>query len=134
MIFSIEKDLEFFEVSFYEPITENKMFNVATFIEVNKKFQANLPFVLLNQQEKTLSKLTSPLISSDVSYSSSIRFVNFYYRLTLIIKQFLKTPDGHSVDPLTWDDFHVATLLGIDEEYSKQRYDFTPSVEPESES
>ncbi|GMF08188.1 unnamed protein product [[Candida] boidinii] len=134
MIFSIEKDLEFFEVSFYEPITENKMFNVATFVEVNKKFQANLPFVLLNQQEKTLSKLTSPLISSDVSYSSSIRFVNFYYRLTLIINEFLKTSDGYPVDPLTWDDFHVATLLGIDEEYSKQRYDFTSSADLGNES
>ncbi|ODV84215.1 hypothetical protein CANARDRAFT_8892 [[Candida] arabinofermentans NRRL YB-2248] len=116
MIFKL--DDEFFDVSIYEPISENKLFKPITFQNADLKLHEYLIGYLISNE---LNKLISPIILNDIFVTSALRFVNFYYRLLAIVGTYLKDDMGNPMRAFTWDDIHVATLLGIEEAYIKQR-------------
>ncbi|GMG55733.1 unnamed protein product [Ambrosiozyma monospora] len=124
MIFKLEDD--FFEISVYEPIKENKMFQFSTFQAADLKLQEFLITYIVSNE---LNKLLSPMILNDVSVDSSVMFVNFYYKLGLILKEYLKDENGVPIHVLRWDDFHVATLLGVEGAYLDQKVDYEEEEE-----
>ncbi|ODV94627.1 hypothetical protein PACTADRAFT_23392, partial [Pachysolen tannophilus NRRL Y-2460] len=126
MISSVED--EFFDVTIYEPIVENKLFNMELFQIINLNLAEVLPIALIDFQQHKLSKLLSPSIANDIILNSSIRFVNFYYKLWLITAKYLKTSNvvenrsGHPC--FKWNDVEVAMLLGCEEDYLKQKENY----------
>lgn len=115
MIFKL--DDEFFDVSFYQPILENKLFNITTFQIANSKleeFFANY----INQNE--LNGLMSPKIFNKVFFDSSLKFIDFYNKLSLIVKEYLRDSNDNEIKVFQWDDITIATLLGIEEYYQQQ--------------
>ncbi|GME84492.1 unnamed protein product [Ambrosiozyma monospora] len=126
MIFKLEDD--FFEISVYEPIKENKMFQLSTFQAADLKLQEFLITYIVSNE---LNKLLSPMILNDVSVDSSVMFVNFYYKLGLILKEYLKDENGVPIHVLRWDDFHVATLLGVEGAYMDQKVNYEEEEEVE---
>lgn len=103
-------DDEFFDVSIYEPITENKLFTEEAVREVNVKIQAFLPTALLDIQQ-SLFKINSPLVVNEIITESAIKYARFYGRFRLICDEYLKVP------LLGWSDGEVATLLGVEDAY-----------------
>lgn len=110
MIFALEDD--FFDVSVYEPITQNKLFRADTFQAANQKLQQYLATYITSDD---LSKLISPSILSAVSVDPCVHFVKFYHNLTLIVAEYLKDENGQPLPVFQWDYRHVATLLGVDD-------------------
>lgn len=110
MIFALEDD--FFDVSVYEPITQNKLFNAHTFQVANQKLQEYLATYITSDD---LSKIISPTILSAVSVDPSVHFVKFYRKLTLIVAEYLKDENDQPLPVFQWDYRHVATLLGVDD-------------------
>ncbi|QPG74967.1 hypothetical protein FOA43_002306 [Brettanomyces nanus] len=80
MIFALEDD--FFDVSLYQPITENKLFNLLTFQDANTKLGDFLATYITSND---LNNLISPTILSQVSVDPSLKFVKFYNKLTQIV-------------------------------------------------
>lgn len=101
---------EFFDVSIYEPITENKLFNAEKVKEVNENIQQFLPSALLDIQQSLL-KINSPIIVNDIITNSSIEFIKFYKKFDILCQTYLSDP------VLIWSDYEVATLLGVEESY-----------------
>ncbi|TID25457.1 hypothetical protein CANINC_002935 [Pichia inconspicua] len=112
MIFKI--DDEFFDVSFYQPILENKVFNLETFKIANSKLESFLA-AYINQNE--LDGLMSPTIFNKVFFDSAVKFIEFYKKLSLIVHEYLRDSEGKEVDVFQWDAITIATLLGVDEYY-----------------
>lgn len=111
MIFELDDEL--FDVMYYQPITENKMFNLETFTNANLKLSEFLSNYINNN---TLTKLMSPTIYNEVFSGSSIKFVKFYGKVLAITNEYLKQPStGDSYKIFQWDEYSVATLLGVDE-------------------
>lgn len=111
MIFEIDEEL--FDVMYYQPIIENKMFNLDTFKNANMKLGEFLSNYINNN---TLTKLMSPTIYNDVFTGSSVKFVKFYGKVLAITNEYLKDPStGSSYKIFQWDEYSVATLLGVDE-------------------
>lgn len=103
-------DNEFFDASIYQPITENKLFTKEAIVKANEMTQQFLPSALLDVQQSLL-KINSPLIVNDIITNSSIQFVTFYLKFNLLCVEYLKE------SLLTWTDYEVATLLGVEELY-----------------
>lgn len=101
---------DFFDVSIYEPITENKLFTEDNIRQVNLKIQAFLPTALLDIQQ-SLFKINSPLVVNEIITESAIKYSRFYGRFQLICDEYLKVP------LLAWSDGEVATLLGVEDAY-----------------
>lgn len=109
MIFTMTDD--FFDVSIYEPIKENKFFTIDNINNANITLQEFLPNALIEIQQKLL-KLNSPIIANQVTTDSSLEFVKFYNKFNQIVIEYLDIG-------FTWSDFEVATLLGIDATYEE---------------
>ncbi|KAG7824237.1 hypothetical protein KL909_002235 [Ogataea angusta] len=116
MIYKLEDD--FFDVSLYEPITENKLFNVATFQQADLKLQEFLIGYLVSNE---LNKLISPTILNTIFINSTLKFVKFYRKLLLIVGEYLKDENDQPINVFRWDDVHVATLLGVEEPYEREQ-------------
>lgn len=109
MIFPLEDD--FFDVSVYEPITENKLFNEQTFMEANDRLREFLATYITSDE---FNNIISPTIVAQISVDPSVKFVKFYDRLLKIVDEYQKS------DPpvFKWDGNHIATLLGVDDVYT----------------
>jgi conserved oligomeric Golgi complex subunit 6 len=116
MIFSL--DDEFFDVSFYQPILENKLFNSNTFLNANQKLEEFLSGYI-NQNE--LGSLMSPALFNKVFFDSSMRFIDFYKKLALIVQEYLRDSENNAIKVFQWDDMTIATLLGIEDYYQEQQ-------------
>lgn len=104
---------DFFDISIYEPIKENKLFSRDIISEVNLVIQDVLPNALIDMQQ-SMMKLNSPLIVNDIVMNSSFEYVKFYYKFNTIIWEYLK-------EEFSWSDIEVATLLGVEDEYVEIR-------------
>ncbi|CUM67077.1 uncharacterized protein PRCAT00004766001 [Priceomyces carsonii] len=100
---------DFFDVSIYEPITQNKLFTKDKIDEINQIVQEFLPNALIKVQD-SLMKVNSPLVVNNVTSESSMRFTKFYKCFNLISEEYLQTL-------LTWSVMEVATLLGVEEDF-----------------
>ncbi|CDK25983.1 unnamed protein product [Kuraishia capsulata CBS 1993] len=127
MIFALDNFDDYFDVSIYQPIVENQLFTESNFRSINAQLEKFLPNALIDVQQKELMKLLPPLVENDVITNSSIAFVNFYYKMWIITHEYLPTTNG--VPIFRWSDSHVATLLGCEEPYTRQKKDFTESEE-----
>ena len=116
MIFSL--DDEFFDVSFYQPILENKLFNANTFLNANQKLEEFLSSYI-NQNE--LSSLMSPTLFNKVFFDSSMKFIDFYKKLSLIVQEYLRDSENNAIKVFQWDDMTIATLLGIEDYYQEHQ-------------
>lgn len=103
---------DFFEVSIYEPIKENKLYVRDNFVEVDEKVQEFFPSAMIEMQQSLL-KLNSPIIVNQIIDNSFMQFVKFYHKLNLINKEYLDFS-------FTWSDMEIATLVGIEDVYSKE--------------
>ncbi|ODQ79223.1 hypothetical protein BABINDRAFT_22632, partial [Babjeviella inositovora NRRL Y-12698] len=110
MICPFERD--FFDVSIYEPIKENKLFTRETVAAVDRVLGEFLPMALTDVQQTPLLKLNSPTAANDIITNSSVEFINFYHKLQLLTVEFLG-------EGFTWNDAEVATLLGVEEAYKE---------------
>lgn len=115
MIFKL--DDEFFDVAFYQPIVENKVFNIETFETANSKLEKFLASYI-NQNE--LDGLMSPTIFNKVFFDSSVKFIEFYKKLSLIVYEYLRDAEDNPVNVFQWDAITIATLLGVDEYYQER--------------
>lgn len=104
---------DFFEVSIYEPISENKFFNKDSIKEADNAIKKFLPTALIDTQQ-SLSKLNSPSIATKVITGSSIAFTKFYNKFRIVVQEYMNE------DILSWTDKDVATLLGVEDEYSSE--------------
>ncbi|KAK6204827.1 oligomeric complex COG6-domain-containing protein [Scheffersomyces amazonensis] len=113
---------DFFDVSIYEPIKENKLYNKEDIVKLNDIIQEFIPNALIDVQQ-SLMKLNSPMIVTDVITNSSLTFVKFYEKFNLINLEYLQ-------QTFTWNSLELATLLGVEEEFFQQdRLDsLSPSV------
>lgn len=111
----------FFDVSIYQPIVENKLFNKDTVLQANEALQEFVPSALLDMQQALL-KLNSPTTVNEVVTNSSIEFVKFYLKFDLLCQEYL----GESL--LVWGDYEVATLLGVEEAYAQVKAGLALSV------
>lgn len=111
MIFRIDDDL--FDVCFYQSITENQLFKVEVFQEIDSRLESFIPVAMMELQQE-LIQVVSPLIVSDIVSQCALMFVQFYCRLKQIVDEYLG-------QVFRWTDIEVATLLGCDEEYEKVR-------------
>lgn len=109
MIFRI--DDEFFDVSLYQSITENKLFTTEVFKEIDARLESFIPMAMMELQQQ-LIQVISPIIVSDIVSQCALTFVQFYHRLKQIVDEYLG-------EVFHWSDIEVATLLGCDEEYEK---------------
>lgn len=102
---------DFFEVSIYEPIKENKLYTKDSFVQVDEKVQEFFPSAMIEMQQSLL-KLNSPIVVNQIIDNSFMQFVKFYCKLDLINKEYLDFF-------FTWSDMEIATLVGIEDVYSK---------------
>ncbi|EGV64152.1 Golgi transport complex subunit 6 [Yamadazyma tenuis] len=104
-------DDSFFDVSIYEPISENNTFNAQSINLINDSLSEYLPTAVIDIQNNLL-KLNNPLISNDIGENLSLSFVKFYLKFNLIIEQYLDKK-------LIWSDTEAATLLGVEDAYGE---------------
>lgn len=116
MIFKL--DDEFFDVSFYQPIVENKLFCLETFQTAKQKLE-DFFSSYINQNE--LNSLMSPTLFNRVFFESSMNFIKFYRQLGMILNEYLKDDEGNSIKVFQWDEMTIATILGIDEYYQEHQ-------------
>ncbi|KAF6063538.1 Conserved oligomeric complex COG6 family protein [Candida albicans] len=76
---------DFFEVSIYEPIKENKLYTKDSFVQVDEKVQEFFPSAMIEMQQSLL-KLNSPIVVNQIIDNSFMQFVKFYCKLDLINK------------------------------------------------
>lgn len=121
MIFKL--DDEFFDISLYQPITENKLFNVETFQIANTKLEAFFSSYI-NQNE--LDNLMSPKLFNKVFFESSMKFIKFYSKLVQILNEYLKidSNDAEPVKVFTYDELSIATLLGIEQYFQEHQANY----------
>lgn len=103
---------DFFDVSIYEPIKENKLYTREEFIKTDEILQAYLPNAMIEIQQE-LIKLNSPIVVNEVVNNAFISLVKFYKKLNQINQEYLQFN-------FTWNDFDLATLLGIEDAYVKE--------------
>lgn len=109
-------DDEISDAAMYEAITENKLFNHETIASANEIMQEVLPTALLDVQN-SLMKLNLPAIVTEVISDVMVSFTQFYSLLSDIVQAFLHK------QLLSWTDDNVATLLGVENLYSKRNAD-----------
>lgn len=109
-------DDEISDAAMYEAITENKLFNHETIASANETMQEVLPTALLDVQN-SLMKLNLPAIVTEVISDVMVSFTHFYSLLSDIVQAFLHK------QLLSWTDDNVATLLGVENLYSKRNAD-----------
>lgn len=109
-------DDEISDAAMYEAITENKLFNHETIASANEIMQEVLPTALLDVQN-SLMKLNLPVIVTEVISDVMVSFTQFYSLLSDIVQAFLHK------QLLSWTDDNVATLLGVENLYSKRNAD-----------
>ncbi|VEU21810.1 DEKNAAC102392 [Brettanomyces naardenensis] len=114
MIFALEDD--FFDVSLYEPIKENKLFNVGTFEDANKKLGDFLGTYITSND---VNNVISPTILGEVSVEPSVRFVKFYGKLVEIVRKYLRDEKGKEVDVFSWSGEEVAVILDATNELTR---------------
>ncbi|ABN66000.2 predicted protein [Scheffersomyces stipitis CBS 6054] len=102
---------DFFDTSIYEPIKENQLYNKSELLKINEIIQSYIPNALLDIQSSLL-KLNPPSIVNEVTTNASLEFVKYYGKLSQINSAFLQ-------ETFTWSDFEIATLLGVDEDYTE---------------
>ena len=102
---------DFFSVSIYQSITENKLFQKDKILEARQQLEEKLPSALFEAQQLLL-KLNSPSLANNVIEQSSLEFTKFYCKYDLIVKEYV----GESLFP--WSDAEVSTLLGIEQQYA----------------
>lgn len=117
MIFKLDDEL--FDVSFYEPILENKLFSLDTFQVANQKMEQFLSSYI-NQNE--LNGLMSPSIYNKVFFESAMNFIKFYRKLCIIVNEYLRDTKGNKIKVFQWDEMTIATLLGIEEYYQEHQH------------
>ncbi|RCK67485.1 Conserved oligomeric Golgi complex subunit 6 [Candida viswanathii] len=100
---------DFFEVSIYEPIKENKLYTTENFTKVDELVQEYLPNAMIEIQ-LTLLKLNSPIAVNEIVNNACEKFVKFFFKLNLVNQEYLQYS-------FTWSDLELATLLGIEEVY-----------------
>lgn len=105
---------DFFEVTIYQPITENQLFTTEKILEANIKVQDFLPTALMDVQQALL-RLNSPITVSEVVTNSSVELVKFYLKFGIIVEEYLKER------LLGWSDMEVATLLGVESIYVEEK-------------
>ncbi|KAI3405733.2 COG6 [Candida oxycetoniae] len=105
---------DFFEVSIYEPMKENKLYNAEQLELVNDKIQQYLPNAMMDLQQALL-KLNSPVTVDDVINNVFTAFVKFYKKLNIINEEYLQYS-------FTWSDYDLATMLGIEDLYINAVY------------
>ncbi|KAI5951855.1 COG6 [Candida jiufengensis] len=103
---------DFFDVSIYEPIKENKLYNFENLQKSDIIIQNYIPNAMIEIQQQLL-KLNSPLIVNNIIDETFVKFVKFYNKIDLINQEVLQFS-------FAWSDFELATMLGIDEIYEKQ--------------
>ncbi|CAI5756468.1 unnamed protein product [Candida verbasci] len=103
---------EFFDTSIYEPIKENKLYNLESMKQIDEKIQEILPNSIIEIQQSLL-KVNSPMIVNDTINQVFINFIKFIKKLNLINKEILDFE-------FTWSDYEMATMLGIEEVYDKE--------------
>ncbi|KAG5417334.1 COG6 [Candida metapsilosis] len=100
---------DFFEPSIYEPIKENKLYNLEGLQKVDATLQEYVPNAMIEIQQSFL-RLNSPVTVTDVVNNVFLEFVKFVEKLNAINKEYLDYE-------FTWSDYELATMLGIDEVY-----------------
>ena len=100
---------DFFEPSIYEPIKENKLYNLEGLQKVDVTLQDYVPNAMIEIQQLFL-RLNSPVTVTDVVNNVFLEFVKFVEKLNAINKEYLDYS-------FTWSDYELATMLGIDEVY-----------------
>ncbi|CAK9435421.1 uncharacterized protein LODBEIA_P01480 [Lodderomyces beijingensis] len=100
---------DFFEVSIYQPMTENKLYNVENLHKVNDEIHQYLPNAMIELQQALL-RLNSPVTVNEVINNAFTQFVKFYKNLNLINLEYLQFS-------FSWSDQELATLLGIESSY-----------------
>ena len=100
---------DFFEVSIYEPIMENKLYTVDNFQKVDELLREYLPNAMIEMQ-LTLLKLNSPIAVNEIVNNSCVKFVKFYFKLNLVNQEYLHYS-------FVWSDYELAALLGIEDAY-----------------
>lgn len=105
---------DFFDVSIYQPITENKLFTTEKIKSTNETIQKFLPSALIDIQQ-SLFKVNSPTIVNNIITDSSLEFIKFYAKFDIIVREYL------SGTHLIWTDTEVATLLGMEGPYSETK-------------
>lgn len=106
---------DFFDVSIYQPITENKLFTKDKIMGTNDIIQNFLPSALIDIQQ-SLFKVNSPMIVNNIITNSSLEFIKFYLKFNFIINEYLDEV------LLIWSDIEVATLLGVEEPYQLAKH------------
>jgi hypothetical protein len=114
MIFKL--DDEYFDVAYYQPILENKLFNIETFKKADSKLEHFLS-TYINQNE--LNGLMSPRLFNKVFFESSMKFIEFYKKLCLIVNEYLRDENEKTIQVFQWDAITIATLLGVEEYYQE---------------
>lgn len=102
---------DFFEVSIYEPIKENKLYTVDNFIKVDEQVREYLPNAMMEIQ-LTLLKLNSPVAVNEIVNNACVKFVKFYFKLNLVNQEYLDYS-------FVWSDYELAALLGIEDVYQQ---------------
>lgn len=104
---------DFFDVSMYEPIKENKLFTKDNINLANEAMADYIPNALIEIQNSLL-KVNSPLIVNEVIQTCSIDFVKFCFKFNMIVKEYLQVS-------LIWSDIEIATLLGVEDFYQQEK-------------
>ncbi|KAI5968867.1 COG6 [Candida margitis] len=109
---------DYFEPSIYEPIKENKLYNLKNVQKVDATLQEYVPNAMIEIQQSLL-RLNSPVTVTDVVNNVFLEFVKFVEKFNLINREYLEYN-------FTWSNFELATMLGIDKVYEtyKQGIDF----------
>lgn len=102
---------DFFEVSIYEPIKENKLYTIDNFIKVDEQVREYLPNAMMEIQ-LTLLKLNSPVAVNEIVNNACVKFVKFYFKLNLVNQEYLDYS-------FVWSDYELAALLGIEDVYQQ---------------
>ena len=102
---------DFLKCLFTNQLKENKLYTKDSFVQVDEKVQEFFPSAMIEMQQSLL-KLNSPIVVNQIIDNSFMQFVKFYCKLDLINKEYLDFS-------FTWSDMEIATLVGIEDVYSK---------------
>lgn len=104
---------EFFDLSIYDPIKENKHFDKSHIDQINSSISEYLPNALIELQSALL-KITNPLTSNEIVELCCLKFVKFCLKFDIITTEFLDKK-------LIWSDMEISTLLGVEDIYRVQK-------------
>lgn len=107
----------------YQPVVKNSEthFNTTALHDINVNLQVFIPDVLSYPTFINITQISSPMISSRVTESAFLKFVNLYKIFhTLVVIEFNNATAGNE-KILTWNEVEVATLLGVEKAYMQQQ-------------